>query len=431
MEWDTLTFTAIFVVLLAADACIKLWLAARQTRHVRAHRDTVPAAFADRVTIEAHQKAADYTSAKMQFAMASVVISTALLMGWTLLGGLHALNVAMTSWLGTGMGYQVALIIAFIAIGAVLQIPLDWYSQFRLEAKYGFNRMDGKTFVLDIVKGAAVSLVLLVPLLWAVLWLMGKAGPRWWLYAWGVYAGFVLLMMVIYPTVIAPLFNKFKPLEDESLKDRVQKLMARTGFAAKGLFIMDGSKRSAHANAYFTGLGKSKRIVFFDTLLEKLTGGEVEAVLAHELGHFKHKHVFKRVVVMLLGALAAFAVLGWLSRQVWFYFGLGVRPNLQGPNDALALILFMLVVPVFVFVLAPLAAYFSRKDEFEADAYAVQHSSGDELASALVKLYEDNASTLTPDPLYVKWYYSHPPASERLSRIGNAAAPARLAATTA
>jgi STE24 endopeptidase len=194
---------------------------------------------------------------------------------------------------------------------------------------------------------------------------------------------------------------------------------------------MDGSKRSAHANAYFTGLGKSKRIVFFDTLLEKLTGGEVEAVLAHELGHFKHKHVFKRVVVMLLGALAAFAVLGWLSRQVWFYFGLGVRPNLQGPNDALALILFMLVVPVFVFVLAPLAAYFSRKDEFEADAYAVQHSSGDELASALVKLYEDNASTLTPDPLYVKWYYSHPPASERLSRIGNAAAPARLAATTA
>jgi STE24 endopeptidase len=432
MEWDTLTFTAIFVVLLTADACIKLWLAARQSRHVRMHRSSVPAAFADRVSLEAHQKAADYTAAKMQFSMVGVVVGTAILMGWTLLGGLHALNGAMASWLGSGMLYQVALIVAFIAISSALELPMDWYSQFRLEAKYGFNRMDFKTFVLDIVKGAAIGLVLLVPLLWAVLWLMGRAGQWWWLYAWGVYAAFMLLMMVIYPSVIAPLFNKFKPLEDESLKDRVNKLMARTGFAAKGLFVMDGSKRSAHANAYFTGMGKSKRIVFFDTLLEKLTGGEVEAVLAHELGHFKHKHVIKRVVVMLLTALAAFALLGWLSRQVWFYFALGVRPNLQGPNDALALILFLLAVPVFVFMLAPLAAYFSRKDEFQADAYAVQHTQGADLSNALVKLYEDNASTLTPDPLFVKWYYSHPPASERLVRIGAAgAAPTPLPAQSA
>jgi STE24 endopeptidase len=251
---------------------------------------------------------------------------------------------------------------------------------------------------------------------------MAQAGALWWLYAWAVWAVFSLAMMVIFPTYIAPLFNKFSPLDDASLKERVTALMQRTGFTAKGFFVMDGSKRSAHANAYFTGLGASKRVVFFDTLLSKLNVSEVEAVLAHELGHFKHKHVTKRLVIMMASSLAGLALLGWLSQQQWFYFGLGVQPNLTGPNHALALMLFMLATPVFMFALSPISAYFSRKQEFEADAFAVAHADGRDLVQALVKLFEDNASTLTPDPLFVKWYYSHPPASERFARIQGAAA---------
>ncbi|MBU6437829.1 MAG: M48 family metallopeptidase [Betaproteobacteria bacterium] len=423
MSTAALALTVVFALFVAADACVKLWLAARQVRHVSQHRAQVPAAFAGRITLDAHQKAADYTAAKAQFSIVGVLVGTVLLLGFTFLGGLDALNRALVALLGPGMLQQIALVVAFMAISALLDLPLNWYAQFRLEARFGFNRMDMRTYVLDMLKGALLSLVLVVPLAFVVLWLMGRAGSLWWLYAWGVWAAFALTMMVVYPTFIAPLFNKFSPLDDAPLKARVEALMARTGFAAKGLFVMDGSRRSAHANAYFTGLGKSKRVVFFDTLLAKLSGGEVEAVLAHELGHFKHRHVTRRLVWMMGASLAGLALLGWLSSQVWFYIGLGVQPNLQGPNDALALLLFMLVVPVFLFAFAPLGAYLSRRQEFEADAFAVRHASGSDLAAALVKLYEDNASTLTPDPLYVRWYYTHPPASQRLERLGQGAAP--------
>ncbi len=407
----------LFAFFVAAEACIKLWLAGRQAKFVQQHRAQVPALFAGKVSLEAHQKAADYTAAKMQFSMVNILIGTAVLMGWTLLGGLDWLNQALLNAMGAGRWQQLTLILAFTAIGGLIDLPLSWYSQFRLEAKFGFNRMDMKTFVKDTVMGALLGIAIMLPLAWVVLTLMAKAGALWWLYAWGVWAVFSLVMMVVFPTYIAPLFNKFSPLDDAGLKERVTSLMQRTGFTAKGFFVMDGSKRSAHANAYFTGLGASKRVVFFDTLLSKLNGQEVEAVLAHELGHFKHKHVTKRLVLMMGSALLGLALLGFLSQQLWFYFGLGVTPSVPSGNEALALLLFMMAAPVFMFALSPISAYFSRKQEFEADAFAVANADGRDLVQALVKLFEDNASTLTPDPLFVKWYYSHPPAAERFSRI--------------
>jgi STE24 endopeptidase len=278
-----------------------------------------------------------------------------------------------------------------------------------------------RLWLADLLKSTLMGLVIGLPIAALILWLMGSAGRYWWLWAWGSWMGFNLLLLLIYPTFIAPLFNKFQPLDDESLKTRVTALMQRCGFAAKGLFVMDGSKRSAHANAYFTGFGASKRVVFYDTLLRQLEPGEVEAVLAHELGHFRHRHVLKRMASLFALSLVGFALLGWLSGQSWFYAGLGVTPNLGNnlgaPNDALALLLFVLAVPVFSFFVAPVLAQFSRNHEFEADAYAIAQTSGHSLAQALLKLYKDNASTLTPDPLYVKFYYSHPPASERLARM--------------
>jgi STE24 endopeptidase len=286
-----------------------------------------------------------------------------------------------------------------------------------IEERFGFNKMSLKLWLVDLVKSAALGAAIGLPIAALILWLMGAAGSFWWLWAWAVWMGFNLLLLVVYPMFIAPLFNKFKPLEDETLKARVTALMRRCGFAAKGLFVMDGSKRSAHANAYFTGFGTAKRVVFYDTLLSKLSPGEVDAVLAHELGHFKHKHIIKRIGGLFALSLAGFALLGWCSTQTWFYTGLGVRPNLTGPNDALALMLFLLAVPVFSFFVSPLLALLSRRHEFEADAYAVQQTSGHDLSTALLKLYEDNASTLTPDPVFVKFYYSHPPASERLARM--------------
>jgi STE24 endopeptidase len=274
-----------------------------------------------------------------------------------------------------------------------------------------------KLWLVDLLKSSLIGALIGLPIAALILWVMGAAGWAWWLWAWGIWMGFNLLLLLIYPTFIAPWFNKFQPLEDESLKARVTALMQRCGFAAKGLFVMDGSKRSAHGNAYFTGFGAAKRVVFFDTLLSKLNPGEVDAVLAHELGHFKYKHILKRIVSLFALSLLGFALLGWLATQLWFYSGLGVNPNLSGPNDALALLLFVMVAPIFSFFISPLLALFSRKHEFEADAYAVAQTSGQDLASALLKLYEDNASTLTPDPLYVAFYYSHPPASERLARL--------------
>ncbi|EHR71904.1 Zn-dependent protease with chaperone function [Burkholderiales bacterium JOSHI_001] len=412
--------TVAFAAALVLSLLLKFWLATRQMRHVAQHRAAVPAAFEGTVSLAAHQKAADYTLAKGRFGLLATAFGSALLLVWTLLGGLDVLNGVVRDAIQPRWGdlaYQLALLGAFSLIGGVIELPLDWYSTFRLEQRFGFNRMTLGLWLGDMVKGALLGLLIGAPLAALVLWIMQATGGLWWLWAWGVWVVFNLAVMVLYPTVIAPLFNKFQPLADEALKARVQALMQRCGFAAKGLFVMDGSRRSAHANAYFTGLGAAKRVVFFDTLLAKLTPGEVEAVLAHELGHFRLKHVPKRIVAMFAFSLAALALLGWLASQPGFYLALGVQPNLAAPNDALALLLFMMVVPVFGFFIAPLMARLSRKHEFEADAYACAQANGAELASALLKLHEDNAATLTPDPLYVRFYYSHPPASERLAAM--------------
>jgi STE24 endopeptidase len=416
------TLTLAFAAFLLASLAVKFWLSTRQVRHVALHRDAVPAAFAGTVSLAAHQKAADYTVAKSRVGLLETAFGAAILLGWTLLGGLDALNRTLVAWLGTGMTQQLALLACFAVISGLLDLPFTLYQTFVVEERFGFNKMTWKLWLIDAIKGTAIGALVGLPIAALILWLMGAAGAMWWLWAWAVWMGFNLLLLVIYPTLIAPLFNKFQPLEDETLKARVTALMQRCGFAAKGLFVMDGSKRSAHANAYFTGFGAAKRVVFYDTLLSKLSPGEVDAVLAHELGHFKHKHIVQRIVAMFALSLAGFALLGWLASRVWFYTGLGVRPNLEGPNDALALLLFMLAVPVFTYFISPAMARLSRKHEFEADAFAAQQTSGSDLGTALLKLYEDNASTLTPDPVFVKFYYSHPPASERLARLGGGAA---------
>jgi len=416
----TLHLTVIFAAFVAATLLTKFWLDSRQARHVAQHRAAVPPAFSHEVTLASHQRAADYTLDKLRFGLVSKALSTAVLLGWTLLGGLDVLNHAVRDlvlphW--GGLAYQLVLLGAFTAIGGLVELPMDAWNTFRIEQRHGFNRMSWGMWLGDLVKQSLVGLLIGTPIAALILWLMGAAGQMWWLWAWGAWVGFSLLLMVIFPIFIAPLFNKFEPLKDDTLADRVKSLMARCGFTAKGFFVMDGSRRSAHANAYFTGLGSSKRVVFFDTLLTKLSHGEVEAVLAHELGHFKHKHVLKRMIMMFVMSLAGFALLGWLSRQAGFYIGLGVSPNMTGPNDALALLLFMLALPPFMFFVSPLMSYFSRRDEYQADAYACKQSSGKDLAMALIKLYKDNSSTLTPDPMYVRFYYSHPPASERLAAM--------------
>ena len=412
--------TLLFAAALMASLVVKFWLATRQLRHVAAHRGAVPEAFVGTIALSAHQKAADYTLAKGRFGLLTAAFGAAVLLGWTLLGGLDALNTGLREALlprWGGMGYQLALLAAFVVIGGLLELPFDVWSTFRIEQRFGFNRQTPRMFVVDLLKGTLVGAVIGLPIAALILWIMAATGALWWLWAWAAWVAFNLLVLVLYPTVIAPIFNKFEPLTDESLKARVQALMTRCGFASKGLFVMDGSRRSAHANAYFTGLGAAKRVVFFDTLLAKLDPAEVEAVLAHELGHFKHRHVTRRMLLMFAASLAGFALLGWLSGQAWFYTALGVRPNLEAPNDALALLLFLLAAPVFSYFISPLLARWSRKHEFEADAYACAQASGTDLAAALLKLHEDNASTLTPDPLYVRFYYSHPPASERLAAL--------------
>jgi len=358
--------------------------------------------------------------AHVRFGMLNAGFAAAVALGWTLLGGLDALNGWVRPLLQPALGdlgYQLALLAAFVLTGSLLELPFGWYETFRIEQRFGFNRMTPRLWLADLAKGTAVAAVIGLPLAALVLWLMAASGGLWWLWAWGAWVAFNLLLLVIYPTVIAPLFNKFEPLADPALETRVKSLMQRCGFAAKGLFVMDGSKRSAHANAYFTGLGAAKRVVFFDTLLARLSPGEVEAVLAHELGHFKHRHVLKRMVGIFGFSLAGLALLGWLAGQSGFYTGLGVTPNLGAPNDALALLLFGLALPPFTFFISPVAAQLSRRHEFEADAYACAQADGRDLARALLKLHEDNAATLTPDPVYVRFYYSHPPASERLAAL--------------
>jgi STE24 endopeptidase len=420
MDTASFAFTAVFCALLLLGLVVRTVLASRQIRHVARHRGTVPSAFSDTISVTAHQKAADYTITKARFGLLETAIDAALLLGWTLLGGLDWLNQLLLDALGGGMLQQLVLLAAFVLIGGLITLPLGWYATFRIEERFGFNKMTMSLWLGDLVKGSLVGALVGLPIAALVLWLMGAAGPAWWLWAWGVWMAFNLLALVLYPTVIAPLFNKFEPLSDETLKARVNALMQRCGFAAKGLFVMDGSKRSAHANAYFTGFGAAKRVVFFDTLLKQLSPDEIDAVLAHELGHYKRRHILKRIVMMFALSLAGFALLGWVSSQAWFFSGLGVTPSMDTPNNALALLLFMMVVPLFTFFLSPLMAQLSRKHEFEADAYAVAHTNGNDLASALLKLYKDNASTLTPDPLYARFYYSHPPASERLSRLQTA-----------
>jgi STE24 endopeptidase len=412
--------TAAFVAALLLSLATRLWLATRQMRHVTAHRGAVPAAFAASVPLEAHQRAADYTLAKGRLGLITSFIGTATVLGWTLLGGLDALNTLLRDALlptWGELGYQLTLLTAVSLIGGLIDLPGEWVATFRLEQRFGFNRTTPALWWADQAKGVLVGAALGLPLAALVLWIMDASGGLWWLWAWGALVGFNLLVLVLYPTVIAPFFNKFEPLADAALAERVQALMQRCGFAAKGLFVMDGSRRSAHGNAYFTGLGAAKRVVFFDTLLAKLTPGEVEAVLAHELGHFKLHHVPKTMIGLFAGSLAALALLGWLAGQSGFYVGLGVAPNLAAPNDALALLLFMLVLPSFTFFVSPVLAQFSRRHEFQADAFACQQADGRDLASALLKLHADNASTLTPDPLYVRFYYSHPPASERLAAL--------------
>lgn len=418
----SLILTCAFAVALTIGLVTKFWLASRQIRYVAMHRDAVPAAFKDTMTLAAHRKAADYTVARARFGLAETAWSAAMLLGWTLLGGLDVLNKTLLDLLGGGLLQQLALLAAFAAIGGLIELPFTLWQTFRLEQRFGFNKMTWRMWLGDALKGLAVGVVVGLPIAALILWIMGTAGSTWWLWAWGTWMTFNLLLMLIYPAFIAPLFNKFAPLDDVGLKARVTALMQRCGFAAKGLFVMDGSRRSAHANAYFTGFGASKRVVFYDTLLRQLTPGEVEAVLAHELGHFKHRHIVKRMVILFATSFAGFALLGWLSGRAWFFAGLGVQPDLGAPNDAVALLLFMAAAPVFGFFIAPLSARLSRRDEFEADAYAVAQTNGIDLSAALLKLYQDNASTLTPDPVFVKFYYSHPPASERLARIQAAAA---------
>ena len=413
----SLNTTIAFALALTLSLILKFWLASRQIRHVAQNRNAVPTAFAEKIALAAHQKAADYTITKSRFGLLELAWGTVIAITWTLLGGLSMLNQWLAGVMGHGIAQQVALLASFVAVGSLADLPFTLYQTFVIEERFGFNKTSLRLWLQDFTKSLLLSALIGLPFITLVIWMMGATGPWWWLWVWGVWMGFNLLALLIYPTWIAPLFNKFQPLEDPQVKERVSRLMASCGFTSKGFFVMDGSKRSAHANAYFTGFGASKRVVFYDTLLAQLSPPEVDAVLAHELGHFKHKHVIKRIISMFAISLLGFFALGWLSQQLWFYTGLGVLPNLGAPNDALALLLFMMVLPLLGTFTGPLFAQLSRKHEFEADAYAVAQTSGPALAGALLKLFEDNASTLTPDPVYVKFYYSHPPATERLGRI--------------
>ena len=404
--------TLAFLAALLAMSALRLWLARRQISYVSAHREKVPPGFADRITLGAHQKAADYTVARTRFGRVGLVAEVAVLLALTLGGGLQTLHDFWSTRLD-GLVYGVAVIFSVIAISGLLDLPLALYRQFVIEEKFGFNRMTLGLFLVDVVKQLALGILIGTPALLAVLWLMERMGSLWWLYVWVFWCAFNLLMLFVYPTWIAPLFNKFAPLDDAGLRERIEALLTRCGFASSGLFVMDGSKRSNHGNAYFTGFGKTKRIVFFDTLLCRLQAAEVEAVLAHELGHFSHRHVLKRIGMLFVLSLAFLALLGQFIDAPWFYAGLGLDTG----NTALGLVLFFLVGPVFTFLLTPLLSLLSRRDEFAADRYAAENASADKLASALVKLYEDNAATLTPDPLHSLFYDSHPPAALRIARL--------------
>jgi STE24 endopeptidase len=407
------TFTLLFITALACSVLTQLWLSRRHQAHVRAHRERVPDAFAGRIPLDDHHKAADYTVTRNRLGMIELVYGSALLLAWTLGGGLEWLDQA---WRGLALGplyTGTAVILSAMFIMSLLDLPFSLYHTFVIEERFGFNRTTPGTFISDLFKQVLLTLAIGVPMILLALWIMESSGGLWWLYVWLAWMSFSLIMFWAYPAIIAPLFNKFSPLENETLKSRIQALLDKCGFRSKGIFVMDGSKRSGHGNAYFTGFGRNKRIVFFDTLIESLEPAEVEAVLAHELGHFKLKHIQKRLLTTAAMSLAGLAVLGWLASQAWFYDGLGVSQA----SPWMALLLFVMVSPAFTFFLHPLMARLSRKHEFEADEYAVSQSDGNDLIRALVKMYRENASTLTPDPLYSAFHDSHPPAPVRIAHI--------------
>ena len=411
-------FTIVFIAAVALSVGLQIWLAYRQQRHVRAHREQVPAAFRETISLADHHKAADYTLAKLQFGTFELLFAAAVLLLWTLGGGLSVLDTAWRSFGWSELSTGVAFMISAFFIMSLLGLPAALYQTFVIEERFGFNRTDMKTFFVDLFKNALLTLLIGVPFVWLVLWLMQSMGALWWLYVWLAYMALSLTMLWLYPSLIAPLFNKFSPLSDESLKQRIETLLQRCGFASRGVFVMDGSRRSSHGNAYFTGMGKNKRIVFFDTLTDSLDPDEIEAVLAHELGHFKKRHVAKRILLMSVATLAGLALLGWLAQMQWFYTALGAE---QASNH-MALMLFILVLPEFTFLLTPLFSAYSRKHEFEADEFAAANSNADMLIRALVKMYQENAKTLTPDPVYSAFYDSHPPAPIRIKHLANAKA---------
>ena len=406
------TFTLLFLIFLTITTLVQLWLSFRQLNHVAKHRSAVPEEFAGKISLAEHQKAADYTQAKGRFARIELIIGVIILLLWTIGGGLNWLDQTIRSFGWSDLITGTAVILAMGFISSLIDLPANLYRTFVIEEKFGFNKQTLKSFFVDMIKTTLLSLVIGVPLILLILWLMKFAGDWWWIYAWTALTLFSLLMMWAYPKFIAPIFNKFEPLEEGEVKQRIEDLLARTGFNSQGVFVMDGSRRSSHGNAYFTGFGANKRIVFFDTLLEHLSPAQVEAVLAHELGHFKRKHILKQMILSTVMTLIGFAILAWLMQQNWFYSSMGVEKSVY-----MALILFMLVSPVFTFFIGPIMSWLSRKNEFEADEFAAKQSSAEELITALVGLYKENANTLTPDPLHSAFYDSHPPASIRIAHL--------------
>ncbi len=407
-------FTAVFLAALALATVVRLWLSQRQIRYVVANRDAVPAEFSASIPLAAHQKAADYTIAKARLGQLETLAAAAVLLAFTLGGALQFISEAWERvFEAGGYAHGIALIASVALISGVIDLPFALYRTFVIEARFGFNRTSLILFVADLAKLAALSALVGIPLVFLVLWLMAKMGETWWLYVWLTWVAFNLLIAMIYPTLIAPLFNKFSPLEDAALRSRIESLLARCGFRSRGLFVMDNSKRSSHGNAYFTGFGAAKRIVLFDTLISRLAPPEIEAVLAHELGHFSRRHVWKRMALLFAASLAFLWVLGLLIGREWFFTALGVHAQ----GTAMALVLFFMVAPVFTFLLQPLTSLYSRLHEFEADAYAARVADPRDLARALVKLYQDNATTLTPDPVHSAFYDSHPPAVLRIARL--------------
>ena len=416
-ELHTTPFLFLFLAMLLISTLMRLYLSQRQINYVAKHRAKVPDSFAGNISLEDHQKAADYTAAKVKFGRLPLFYEVALLLIWTVGGGLQWLDQTILTLDFSPILTGISVILIFTLISAILDLPFSIYSTFVIEEKFGFNRTTIKTFISDMIKGSLLGLVIGIPLLYVILWLMEQTGDQWWIYTWLVISGFSLFMMWIYPTWIAPIFNKFEPLEEGETLNRITSLLQRCGFNSNGIFVIDGSKRSSHGNAYFSGFGRNKRIVFFDTLLKMLSDDELEAVLAHELGHFKKKHIIKGIAISFGTTLLALAILAWLMKAEWFYTSLGIIDQASINKPYIALLLFTLVLPVFTFVFQPLFSIFSRKNEFEADAFAAEQTDAKYLIHALVGLYRENANTLTPDPVYSAFYDSHPPAPVRIAHL--------------